>query len=151
MALCKAGLRCLGVGPPSRSPTGLSFQSVFQCPPVHRTRTKGSPTQEEAAPQVRGRVSFSNWTFGPDDSGGSLSRRVCLGKSLYSSSRLVTLLKLGWGGPRGEELLRSSVAEGLMGADGVVGPLPVLEFLVELGDLERAGGDLIKLLRMPVG
>ena len=38
-----------------------------------------------------------------------------------------------------------------MGADGVVGPLPVLEFLVELGDLERAGGDLIKLLRMPVG
>ena len=48
----------------------------------------------------------------------------------------------------GEELLGSSVAEGLVGADGVVGPLPVLEFLVELGDLERAGGDLIKLLRM---
>jgi hypothetical protein len=48
----------------------------------------------------------------------------------------------------GEELLRSSVAEGLMGADGVVGPLPVLEFLVEPGDLERAGGDLIEFLRM---
>jgi transposase len=68
--------------------------------------------------------------------------------ALYWSSRLVTLLELGWGGPMGEELLRSSVAEGLMGADGVVGPLPVLEFLVERGDLERAGGDLIKLLRM---
>jgi len=48
----------------------------------------------------------------------------------------------------GEELLGSSVAEGLVGADGVVGPLPVEQFLVELGDLERAGGDLIKLLRM---
>lgn len=39
----------------------------------------------------------------------------------------------------GEELVGSSVAEGLVGAEGVVGPLPVLEFLVELGDLERAG------------
>ena len=48
----------------------------------------------------------------------------------------------------GEELLGSSVAKGLVGADGVVGPLPVLEFLVELGDLERAGGDLIELLRV---
>ena len=51
----------------------------------------------------------------------------------------------------GEELLRSSVAKGLMGAYGVVGPLPVLEFLVELGDLERAGGDLMEFLRVPVG
>jgi hypothetical protein len=33
-----------------------------------------------------------------------------------------------------------------VGAEGVVGPLPVLEFLVELGDLERAGGDLIEFL-----
>ena len=48
----------------------------------------------------------------------------------------------------GEELLGNSVPEDLVGADGVVGPLPVLEYLVELGDLERAGGDLIKLLRM---
>ena len=48
----------------------------------------------------------------------------------------------------GEELLRSSVAKGLVGADGVVGPLPVLEFLVERGDLERAGGDLIEFLRV---
>ena len=48
----------------------------------------------------------------------------------------------------GEELLRSSVAEGLVGADGAVGPLPVEQFLVEQGDLERAGGDLIELLGM---
>ena len=48
----------------------------------------------------------------------------------------------------GEELLRSSVAPGLMGADGVIGPFPGLQLLVERGDLERAGGDLIALLRV---
>ena len=50
----------------------------------------------------------------------------------------------------GEELLGSSVTEGLVGADGIVDPLSVLPFLVELGDLERAGGDLIELLRVGV-
>jgi hypothetical protein len=39
------------------------------------------------------------------------SRMYGIVKHMYSSSRLVTLLKLGWGGPLGEELLRSSVAE----------------------------------------
>jgi len=42
----------------------------------------------------------------------------------------------------------SSVAEGLAGADGVIYALPVAQFLVELGDLERAGGDLIRFLRV---
>jgi hypothetical protein len=48
----------------------------------------------------------------------------------------------------GEELVGSSVAEGLAGADGAVSPLPALEFLVELGDLERAGDELKELLRV---
>jgi len=34
-----------------------------------------------------------------------------------------------------------------VGADGVVNSLPVEEFLVELGDGERAGSDFIELLR----
>ena len=36
----------------------------------------------------------------------------------------------------------SSVAQGLVRSDGVIGPFPVLPLLVELGDGERAGGDL---------
>ena len=35
-----------------------------------------------------------------------------------------------------------------MGADGVVGVLPSVEITIELGDLERARGNLIELLRM---
>jgi hypothetical protein len=51
-----------------------------------------------------------------------------------------------------QELLGSEVAESLVGADGVVSSLPVEQFLVELGDRERAGGDLIELLgRSAVG
>ena len=42
----------------------------------------------------------------------------------------------------------SSVAEGLVGADDVVGVFPGLQLAIKLGDLERAGGDLIELLRV---
>ena len=42
----------------------------------------------------------------------------------------------------------SEITQSLVGADGVVSSLPVEQFLVELGDRERAGGDLIKLLGM---
>jgi hypothetical protein len=67
---------------------------------------------------------------------------------LSSSSRLVRPGGVRWGWALSKELLRSSVAQGLVGADGVVGPLPLLPLLIELGDLERAGGDLLKLLRV---
>ena len=67
-------------------------------------------------------------------------------KRLYSSSRLVThgLLSLGLGW--GEELGGGEVAEGLVGADGMVGMLPGLEFAIQGGDFESTGGDLIELL-----
>jgi hypothetical protein len=68
-------------------------------------------------------------------------------KAMYSSIGSVTLRVLGLGGPLGEELLRGLVAKGLVGADGVVGPLPVEQFLIGLGDLERAVGNLIELPR----
>ena len=42
-----------------------------------------------------------------------------------------------------QELLWSKVTQGLVGANRVVGPLPGFKFAVELGDRERAGGDLI--------
>ena len=35
-----------------------------------------------------------------------------------------------------------------MRTDGIIGTFPGLEFAIELGDRERAGGDLIKLLGM---
>ena len=47
-----------------------------------------------------------------------------------------------------QELLRSEITQGLMGTDGVIGPFPGLEFVIELGDRERARGDFIKLLRV---
>lgn len=47
-----------------------------------------------------------------------------------------------------QKLLGSEIAESLVGADGVVSPFPGTQLLVELGDLERAGGDLIELLRV---
>jgi len=78
-------------------------------------------------------------TNSPQDSPVILSFRTNPIKAMYSSSGLVTLLELGWGGPLGEELVRGLVAKGLVGADAVVGPLPGEQFLVELGDLERAG------------
>src|SRR2546426_187982 len=77
-----------------------------------------------------------------------LAQTCGLCKRVYSSSRLVTLRVLGLGGPLGEELQGSSVAEGLVEANGVIGSLPVEQFVVELGDLERAGGEIIKLLRV---
>ena len=48
----------------------------------------------------------------------------------------------------GEDLLGGSVAPGRVGTDGVIDPFPRLPFLVELGDRERAGDDLIELLRV---
>jgi len=48
---------------------------------------------------------------------------------------------LRWG--LSQELVGREITESLVGADGVVSSLPVEEFLVELGDLERAGGDFI--------
>jgi hypothetical protein len=47
-----------------------------------------------------------------------------------------------------EELLGSEVAESLVRTDSVVGSFPGLEFNIELGDRERAGGNFIELLRM---
>ena len=46
---------------------------------------------------------------------------------------------------KGQELLRSKVAESLVRANGVVDTLPGTELTVEDGELERIGGDLIKL------
>jgi len=60
----------------------------------------------------------------------------------------VTPRGVGLGLALSEELLRGSVAQGLMGADGVIGAFPGLQLLIELGDLERAGGDFIELLRV---
>ncbi len=47
-----------------------------------------------------------------------------------------------------QELLGSKVTQGLVGAERVVRPLSGFKFAVEVGDRERAGGDLIKLLQM---
>ena len=44
--------------------------------------------------------------------------------------------------------LEDEIAEGLVGEDGVVGPLPKGEFLIQGGDLERARGDCIELLHV---
>ena len=47
-----------------------------------------------------------------------------------------------------KELKWGEVAEGLVGADGVVGPFPGPGFLVQGGELERTKEDFIELLRM---
>ena len=47
-----------------------------------------------------------------------------------------------------QELLGSEITQGLVGTEGVVGPFPGLELVIELGDRERAEGDLIEFLRM---
>jgi len=47
-----------------------------------------------------------------------------------------------------EEPLGRGIAQGLMGADDAVDVLPLVEFLVGLGDRERARGDLIEFLRV---
>lgn len=67
---------------------------------------------------------------------------------LYSSSRLATPRDIGLGLPLSEELLGPEAPDGLARPDGVEDVLPLAEFLVELGDLERAGGDLIELLHV---
>jgi len=46
----------------------------------------------------------------------------------------------------GEELGGGKVAEGLVGADGVVDVLPGAQFRVQDGEFEAGGGDLIELL-----
>jgi len=46
----------------------------------------------------------------------------------------------------GEELGRGEVAEGLMGADGMVGMLPGAEFSLQEGQGEMGPGDLVQLL-----
>ena len=56
------------------------------------------------------------------------------------------LLSLGLGS--GEELGGGEVAEGLVGADGIVGMLPGAEFRVQGGKGEVGGGDLLELLGM---
>ncbi len=58
----------------------------------------------------------------------------------------MALLELRFGARLGEELLGVSAAEGLVRAEGVVGPLPVEPFLVEVRNLERARSDFIELL-----
>ena len=45
-----------------------------------------------------------------------------------------------------QKLLGGEITQRLMGTDGVVGSFPGLEFAIQLGDRERAGGDLIELL-----
>ena len=46
----------------------------------------------------------------------------------------------------GKEREWGEVAEGLVGADGVVGPFPGSEFLVQGGDGERTREDFLELL-----
>jgi hypothetical protein len=47
-----------------------------------------------------------------------------------------------------KELEWGAIAEGLMGADSVVGALPGLEFLVQGGELKRTREDFLEFLRM---
>jgi len=49
--------------------------------------------------------------------------------------------------PLVKELEWGAIAKGLMRADGVIGPLPGLEFLVQGGELKRTGEDFIEFLR----
>ena len=50
--------------------------------------------------------------------------------------------------PLGDELMGGEVAQGLMGSNGVVGPLPCLQFLVQGGHLQGELHDFIELLRV---
>ena len=46
----------------------------------------------------------------------------------------------------GEELGGGEVAEGLMGADGIIGMFPGAEFTIQGGEFESGRGDFIKFL-----
>ena len=69
-------------------------------------------------------------------------------KTLNSSSRLLTLSALLLGVPLLQELVRREIAKRLMGADHVVGFLPLSQFAIQRRHLQRASRDLIKLLRV---
>src|SRR4030042_2837451 len=75
----------------------------------------------------------------------SIAAPVRLAKAVYSFSTLVTLGRVRKGELL-QELLRCSVAQGLMGPDGVIDPLPDESVLVEFGHGPGEVSHLVELL-----